>query len=156
MILSKRQKTTISTFTLALTLALSNKSVPFLGGVAWLLPVIVAIWLTFWALDFEFKLCEYLIFALYPALLGVNSFLVLNQILNQAGQGRGWLDLVLLLGFSLISVSIFYMLLSALNILNVATVRTVPLKKAALLILMLIGLILGTSSFYQIAGPLGL
>ncbi|MBU1110512.1 hypothetical protein KKB83_02755, partial [Patescibacteria group bacterium] len=46
--------------------------------------------------------------------------------------------------------------LSALNILNVATVRTVPLKKAALLILMLIGLILGTSSFYQIAGPLGL
>lgn len=115
---------------------------------------------TLWALDFDLKFPEYLIFPIYPVIftlgLFINVFLSETRLLISSSSGLSiffpsrYLPAVVAAVFFAFS---FYVLLLALNILNVATVRTVPLKKAALSTLYLVGIVI---AFLSIRGVLTL
>lgn len=83
---------------------------------------------------------EHLIFPIYPVLLTLAFFLNTRFLIFGLPAQAG------ILQFALYFLAI-YLLFLTLNILNVATIRTVPLKKAALSTLYFLGLIIGFFNF---------
>lgn len=98
---------------------------------------IFTLFATLYALDFDLRFPEHLVFPIYPILL------ILAFWLN-----RPTSTLLSLLTTFFVFFTLYFLFL-ALNILNVATVRTVPLKKAALSTFYFLGFIIG---FFNIKG----
>lgn len=99
---------------------------------------------TLYALGFDLRFPEHLIFPIYPILLVVAAWLH-----RPATSHFSFFIIV----YTLSIFFTIYLLFLTLNILNIATVRTVPLKKAALSTLYFLGLIIG---FFSIRGVLAL
>ena len=85
--------------------------------------------LVLWFLDFDVRPTEYLRFLVPSFALSLIGF---YQVLTFNG-GVRW-------GVLVITTIAFYILLLSINILNVSTVRTVPLRKAALSTLFFVGI----------------
>jgi hypothetical protein len=139
----KRQKLALSSLALAIALAVALQW-PF-GGLA--LP---AIWLInfgllIWALDFDLKKEEWLVLPLYALVLTTIAFLFLDWY----GQ-LAWLHWsgVVVYGLAM------YGLLLTLNILNVATVRPLPLTRQALSVMSLAGIAGLFAAFYLLVATL--
>lgn len=147
MILSRRRQFLLLSLFLALTLVLPPK---FFNLPLWLAAIFlssVAILVTNLALR-DLLSIERLIFSIYPIVLSLGALLAIHAFgLNYSlGLAQIALVLVVLWAFS-------YLTLLSLNILNVATVRTVPLRKAALSFVYYFGILLsfaGSASFFRL------
>lgn len=132
----KKQKILITTLSLFITLILVQHFYFFLVQFIsdWILLsllIILQAILTGWVLDFDLRPTE-IVFFLVPASLLISiNYLFLKAL----GMPLGYLMVILLM-------TVFYVLLSVLNVINVATVRPVPLKQAAVSALFCIGLIM--------------
>lgn len=99
---------------------------------------------TLYTLGFDLRFPEHLVFPIYPVLLVLAAWLHRPATIHFSSP-------VILYTFSIFFT--FYLLFLTLNILNIATIRTVPLKKAALSTFYFLGLIIG---FFNIRGVLSL
>jgi hypothetical protein len=97
----------------------------------WWLTTVVSLIGVYWFLDFDLKLPEFLAFLYIPLLCAIVIYFADQEVI-------GWLKVFLYVAGGVG----YYILLLALNIVNVATVRTVPLKRAAHSTLYSIGLML--------------
>lgn len=94
--------------------------------------ILIQAFLIWWTLDFDLQIHEFVFFLIPSSLFTFVSFVVLSNLGNTVGS----LTLVALL------VASFYILLAALNIINVSTIRPVPLRRAALSSLFFIGMLM--------------
>lgn len=107
----------------------------------------VTVLAAYWGQGFDLEKWEYLVFPLPVVLVVVNIFLLSYftdyglPITDYRGQIAGILDLKIGL-LLIVEAAILYITFLTLNILNAATVRTVPLKKAALSTLYFLSLLL--------------
>lgn len=110
-----------------------------------LLLISLTVFLTFWTLDFDLRPIEYLIFAAYPLILTAVALFYSKMFLPKTAGGLFYLlfGIFVMLGY--------YLLFATLNVLNVATVRALPLKKAALTTFSSFALILTFVSVYGLA-----
>ncbi|MBM4402533.1 MAG: hypothetical protein FJ044_04795 [Candidatus Cloacimonetes bacterium] len=140
--ISKRQKFISLSFLLTFFLWFLPPALP--AFVALSISLGLTFLVTLYALDFDLRFPEHLIFPIYPMLLAI-AVLLHRPETSQFS--------FLLIFYTLAILFTFYLLFLTLNILNIATVRTVPLKKAALSTLYFVGLIIG---FFNIKGVLQL
>ncbi len=99
---------------------------------------------TLYVLGFDLRFPEHLIFPIYPILLVLAFWFNFDRLYK---------DYFLLLTSYFLLLFTFYLLFLTLNILNIATIRIVPLKKAAFSTLYFLGLVIG---FFTIKGILTL
>lgn len=108
--------------------------------------------LTLFVLDFDLRFPEHLIFPIYPLLssLGLAFWSPLPGVSSA--------NLLLVTCYLLLVTPFYYLLFLSLNILNVATVRVVPLKQVASSVLNFLGLVLGLGLFWRLfqKGPFSL
>lgn len=109
-----------------------------------LLILSLTVFLTFWILDFDLRLPEHLIFIAYPLVLTADALSYSNIFLQGAAFGLPHLL------FGVFVALGYYLLFATLNVLNVATVRTLPLKKAALTTFSSFALMLNFLSVYRL------
>ena len=140
--LTKRQKFIFLSVGLTFFLWLAPSALPRLA----FLPLSLALTFltTLYALGFDLRFPEHLIFPIYPTLLVVAAWL-------HRPATSDFSFFIIIYIFSIFFT--IYLLFLTLNILNIATVRTVPLKKAALSTFYFLGLIIG---FFSIRGILAL
>jgi len=152
-VLAKRTKFIISSIIIGVAVFLSAKffSNPFHP----LSPVILAVisaGSTVWALDFELKGIDYIIFPIYPILLAAVAQYSSVILVARGGESKLFSLDVKLSIIGVFVVTLFYGLFSSLNILNVATIKTVPLKKAAFSVMVVYGVLislLGYALLYE-------
>ncbi len=157
MSVSKRTKFLLSTLFVMLPLL----GVAFMGRLGFNLvywvafDLVVLVVSTWWSQEFDFRWYEYIIYPI-PLLLLVSlawwlfiSLSICPDLGCRVTDLRVW-------GFWLFNVGLLYSSLLTLNILNAATVRTVPLKQAALSTLYLLNLILTSVLSYGLVYNLAL
>lgn len=140
--LSKRQKFIFLSAGLTLFLWLTPLVLPRFTFLT--LSLALTFLITLYALGFDLRFPEHLIFPIYPILL------VLAVWLHRPATNHFSYPIIL---YTLSIFFTLYLLFLTLNILNIATIRTVPLKKAALSTLYFLGLTIG---FFSIRGILAL
>jgi len=144
--LGKRQRVILVSFITLVFSVTCSLWTPYLPNVGYSIVGLLVIFgfMYSWILDFDIKLHEYFKFIFPPmsfAFIGVYTGFVYTDVMQY------------LLGFWLF-ISMYVVLL-AINVLNVSTVRTVPLKKAALSSLFLLGIANSFILVYTIAESVG-
>lgn len=135
---SKRLKIVYTSLALTAMMALV-----LLGGVGWWsLPIVIvaAYVAVIYSLDLDLKAEEWLVLPLYGVLAGVSFYTWVSQYGLE--QGMTWF-IVLIIIFGLSQ----YGLLLTLNILNIATIRVLPLARTAKTVLSLVGVVTAFSLF---------
>lgn len=125
---TKRQKFVLAAIVCGMALA-AAATWPVFG---WSLVGLLALtyFLTVWVLDFDLRFEEWIVLPLYAELLALAAFLINLWYIHLTA--IHWASYI---GFSLVA----YGLLLTLNILNVATVRALPLARQAVSVMSLFG-----------------
>lgn len=141
--MSKRQRFVTS----SLVLSILSLSLPVTGQIFYsaLLLIFLSAGLTYWSLGFDLTFIEKLIFPTLPTLLSLTNLMVSLTLF------KAWFSWWLLIGTNMIIAFIYYLTFLSLNVLNVATIRPAPLRKAAMSTINFLALPLFAFFFYEMS-----
>ena len=137
--MTKRQK--YASISIGLTLALAVAQTNHAGWVGDLIWIMGPLITTFWALDFDLKREEWWLLPTYPLLWSISVLILTSQI---APATVWWGIELLFFGVG------FYGLLLATNIINISTLRPLPLVRTATTVMYLYGLWCGFILLYAL------
>lgn len=144
--IGKRQRVIIVSLITMIFSVTCSLWTPYVPHLSWSITALLVVFgfMFAWILDFDVKLQEYYKFLFPPmaiAFIGVYTGYVYTDVMQY-----------ILGAFLFVSL---YIILLAINVLNVSTVRTVPLKKAALSTLFFLGIAYSFILAYAIADSVG-